>query len=110
MMLVLALGLLPIGLMLPLIYFDRDLKNRATETAFAALSSSVELKKTASAVLAMAEAAVGSITSILRLFLAWSPQGLGVNQTLVYLTPRILAQRPIAPALRERPNHWCVAI
>ncbi|MHB1667445.1 hypothetical protein [Thiomonas sp.] len=26
------------------------------------------------------------------------------------LTHRILAQRPIAPALRERPNHLCVAI
>ncbi|WP_233224524.1 hypothetical protein [Thiomonas sp. X19] len=95
-MLVLTLGLLPILLMLPLIYFERDLKNRAAETALAAFRIAEEMKKTASSMLALAETAVNTVSSILHLFLAWSPQGLGVNQTLVYLTPRILAQQPIA--------------
>uniref|UniRef100_E6PKN7 Uncharacterized protein n=1 Tax=mine drainage metagenome TaxID=410659 RepID=E6PKN7_9ZZZZ len=94
-MAVLAVGLLPIVLMLPLIYFEQDLKIKAAETASAALKIEAELKKTASAMLAMAETAVGTTTSILQIFLAWSLGRLGHNQTLICLTPRILAQRPI---------------
>lgn len=110
MMLVLALGLLPLALMLPLHHFERALEDRAADTALLARAISGELKKMAGEMLAVAEAVLGAIASVLQMFLAWSPQGLGVNQTLVHLVPRILAQRPIALASRERPTHLCVAI
>lgn len=96
MMLVLALGLLPIGLMLPLIFFERALKKIAAAAVAAAQDAADRFQKSVASMTAFARSAACKTDWIQARFLASSPAGLGVNQNLVFLTPRILAQRPQA--------------
>ncbi|MHB1666469.1 hypothetical protein [Thiomonas sp.] len=93
-MAVLAVGLLPILAATPLVELDRELKSKAASAKAAAGAAQKEFDAAAVLLLALASQVWIKLGLIQARFLASAAPGFAVNQTRVFLTPRILAQRP----------------
>ena len=104
LMAVLAVGLLPLMAAMPLVEVERQLKSQAAAATAAALAAAKEFGDAQDLLLVLASHAWLKIARIQARFLASAAPGLAINQTRVFLTPRILAQRPFSqPALTGCP-------
>ncbi|MDE2174929.1 MAG: hypothetical protein KGJ54_06545 [Betaproteobacteria bacterium] len=95
-MLALSLGLAPILALVPLALFERRLKIETATAHAAALKISGQLLHAAKVARAVNLRQIDKIAKFLARFLA-SISNICDAQTRVFLTPRILSQRPIYP-------------